>query len=158
MYRPLSFVDRFFTERLETSNVTFDSEIHIARVECPTLILHAQDDRIVPIFLTRKVYSNQGGRRASLGHYIIYADKKKILISTSSTKRAWNLGLPTGLHYSSSNSIKTWVAGTNIFAALRNYLLSSGRILKTREGNIGVTVTALFFCYRQFVDGDAGTS
>ena len=78
MYRPLSFVDRFFTERLEMSNVTFDSEVHIARVECPTLILHAQDDRIVPIFLTRKVYSNQGGRRASPGHYIIYADKKKL--------------------------------------------------------------------------------
>lgn len=56
IYRPLSVVDRFFTERLETNNVAFDSDVHIAGVECPTLILHARDDRIVPIFLTRKLY------------------------------------------------------------------------------------------------------
>ncbi|KAI9558776.1 hypothetical protein GHT06_015565 [Daphnia sinensis] len=56
IYRPLSVVDRFFTERLETNNVAFDSDVHIAGVECHILILHARDDRIVPIFLTRKLY------------------------------------------------------------------------------------------------------
>ncbi|XP_057368568.1 lysophosphatidylserine lipase ABHD12-like [Daphnia carinata] len=56
IYRPLSVVDRFFTERLETNNVAFDSDVHIAGVECPTLFLHASDDRIVPISLTRKLY------------------------------------------------------------------------------------------------------
>lgn len=55
LYRPLSVVDRFFTERLQSNNVAFDSDVHIAGVECPTLILHARDDPIVPVFLTKKV-------------------------------------------------------------------------------------------------------
>ncbi|XP_046646061.1 lysophosphatidylserine lipase ABHD12-like [Daphnia pulicaria] len=56
LYRPLSVVDRFFTERLQSNNVAFDSDVHIAGVECPTLILHARDDPIVPVFLTKKLY------------------------------------------------------------------------------------------------------
>jgi pimeloyl-ACP methyl ester carboxylesterase len=56
LYRPLSVVDRFFTERLPSNNVAFDSDVHIAGVECPTLILHARDDPIVPVCLTKKVY------------------------------------------------------------------------------------------------------
>ena len=55
LYRPLSVVDRFFTERLPSNNVAFDSDVHIAGVECPTLILHARDDPIVPVCLTKKV-------------------------------------------------------------------------------------------------------
>ena len=52
-------MDRFFTESLKTNNVAFDSAVHIARVECPTVILHALDDHIVPIFQPRKVFNEK---------------------------------------------------------------------------------------------------
>lgn len=55
MYRVLSFADRFFTERLQQNNLAFDSELYIGQVDCPTLMLHAQDDPIVSIDLCRQV-------------------------------------------------------------------------------------------------------
>lgn len=55
MYRVLSFADRFFTERLQQNNLAFDSELYIGQVDCPTLMLHSQDDPIVSIDLCRQV-------------------------------------------------------------------------------------------------------
>lgn len=59
MYRLLSFADRFFTERLERNNLSFDSELYIRHVDCPVLMLHARDDPIVSVYLCRKVLYDQ---------------------------------------------------------------------------------------------------
>lgn len=47
--------DWFFTEPLVANNLAFDSDIHITKIDCPILILHAQDDAVIPIILAKKV-------------------------------------------------------------------------------------------------------
>ena len=126
LYRPLSVVDRFFTERLPCNNVAFDSDVHIAGVECPTLILHARDDPIVPVFLTKKVCC-VCTPIITTGTFHRYRKNAKnrffpYLHVNSSTRRGWNPGLVNGLHYRSSNSTKTWNAPMNTFAEFLNCL------------------------------------
>lgn len=38
-----------------SNNLAFDSDVHIANINCPILILHAQDDKVVPLVLGKKV-------------------------------------------------------------------------------------------------------
>lgn len=44
-----------FIEPLEANNLAFKSDVHIAHIDVPILILHAQDDSVIPIALARKV-------------------------------------------------------------------------------------------------------
>ncbi|XP_057368522.1 lysophosphatidylserine lipase ABHD12-like isoform X1 [Daphnia carinata] len=56
IFRPIPAFDWFFTEPLVANNLAFDSDKHIARIDCPILILHAQDDAVIPIILAKKLY------------------------------------------------------------------------------------------------------
>jgi len=63
---PIPAFDWFFIEPLRANNLSFQSDVHIKNIDCPILILHAQDDFIIPIDLANKVltcfgclYANQ---------------------------------------------------------------------------------------------------
>ncbi|XP_066603801.1 lysophosphatidylserine lipase ABHD12 isoform X2 [Prorops nasuta] len=45
------------------NNLRFESDKHIVKVKCPVLILHAEDDNVIPIFLAEKLY------KAALNQY-----------------------------------------------------------------------------------------
>lgn len=72
-------MDRFFTESLKTNNVAFDSAVHIARVECPTVILHALDDHIVPIFQPRKVFNEKNIVIKNVKQYCVTSNLRQFL-------------------------------------------------------------------------------
>lgn len=55
MFRSIPGFDWFFTDPLVANNLAFSSDEHIARIDCPILILHAQDDAVVPLVLGKKV-------------------------------------------------------------------------------------------------------
>lgn len=40
---------------MQENNLKFESDRHILNIDCPILILHAEDDRVVPYKLGRKV-------------------------------------------------------------------------------------------------------
>lgn len=37
------------------NNLRFESDKHIAKIECPIMILHAEDDGVIPVHLAEKV-------------------------------------------------------------------------------------------------------
>lgn len=37
------------------NNLRFESDKHIGKIECPIMILHAEDDNVIPFFLAQKV-------------------------------------------------------------------------------------------------------
>lgn len=94
MGRPLTWVPpiaHLFQSTLVSQNVTFSSETKIIDVQSPMIILHAQDDRSVPIHLGRKLYkvAKSAGKtinfiefdsKARCGHNYIHTDKNFISI------------------------------------------------------------------------------
>lgn len=46
-----------FIDPLKNIGNEFKSDVHIAHISCSILILHAQDDNVVPVELGRKVSS-----------------------------------------------------------------------------------------------------
>ncbi|KAI8482658.1 Protein abhd12b [Branchiostoma belcheri] len=55
-WRYFPWFDWFFTDGLEANNIYFESDKHVAAITCPLLILHAEDDFIVPFRLGKKLY------------------------------------------------------------------------------------------------------
>lgn len=39
------------------NHLRFATDIHIGKVQCPIMILHAEDDEIIPIYLGEKVWN-----------------------------------------------------------------------------------------------------
>jgi len=64
IYRPIPAFDWFFTEPLRANNLAFESDSHIKNIYCPILILHAQDDAVVPILLGHKLYNSAVDQRS----------------------------------------------------------------------------------------------
>ncbi|XP_046457260.1 lysophosphatidylserine lipase ABHD12-like [Daphnia pulex] len=56
IFRPIPAFDWFFTEPLVANDLAFDSDLHIPKIDSPILILHAQDDAVIPIILAKKLY------------------------------------------------------------------------------------------------------
>lgn len=56
VFHSLPYFDWAFIDPIRDSGTEFKSDIHITRIPCPILILHAQDDRVVPVELGRKLY------------------------------------------------------------------------------------------------------
>lgn len=38
------------------NNLRFESDKHITKIDCPIMILHAEDDGVIPVFLAEKVW------------------------------------------------------------------------------------------------------
>lgn len=55
MFRYLPWFDFFFTEPMYQNGLKFQSDRHLVKVKAPILILHAEDDLVIPIKLGLKV-------------------------------------------------------------------------------------------------------
>jgi len=64
IFRPIPAFDWFFTEPLKANDLAFESDRHIKNVNCPILILHAQDDAVIPVFLAKKLYDSALNQRS----------------------------------------------------------------------------------------------
>ncbi|KAK8403096.1 hypothetical protein O3P69_000955 [Scylla paramamosain] len=56
VFHSLPYFDWAFIDPIRDSGNEFKSDSHITHIACPVLILHAQDDIVVPIELGRKLY------------------------------------------------------------------------------------------------------
>lgn len=64
IYRPIPAFDWFFTDPLKANNLAFESDLHIKNINSPILILHAQDDAVIPIFLAQKLFNSAVDQRS----------------------------------------------------------------------------------------------
>lgn len=55
IFHHLPYFDWAFIEPLREIGIEFQSDIHIIHITCAVIILHAQDDKVVPIELGRKL-------------------------------------------------------------------------------------------------------
>ncbi|KAK3893423.1 hypothetical protein Pcinc_002762 [Petrolisthes cinctipes] len=55
LFHYLPYFDWAFVQPLKSIDAEFKSDAHIPKVTCPILILHAQDDNVVPVQLGRKL-------------------------------------------------------------------------------------------------------
>ncbi|XP_075213567.1 lysophosphatidylserine lipase ABHD12 isoform X2 [Lycorma delicatula] len=90
LFRPLPWFDFFFVDPTYNNNFRFSSDIYLMNVTAPLLILHAEDDKVVPHHLGKKLYEKIKNHRRSetvntiklvsfdknrrLGHQNIYLD------------------------------------------------------------------------------------
>uniref|UniRef100_A0A3P9PCH4 Abhydrolase domain containing 12, lysophospholipase n=1 Tax=Poecilia reticulata TaxID=8081 RepID=A0A3P9PCH4_POERE len=66
VYRFLPGFDWFFLDSITANNIRFASDENVDHISCPVLILHAEDDGVVPFHLGKKLYS-LASRSSSLG-------------------------------------------------------------------------------------------
>lgn len=55
-YRPFPFLMWIFHNALSRMDVHFKTDQHITRVACPILMLHAEDDMVIPVHLARALF------------------------------------------------------------------------------------------------------
>uniref|UniRef100_A0A8C6MHS9 Abhydrolase domain containing 12, lysophospholipase n=1 Tax=Nothobranchius furzeri TaxID=105023 RepID=A0A8C6MHS9_NOTFU len=55
VYRFLPGFDWFFLDSISANNICFTSDENVNHISCPVLILHAEDDPVVPFHLGKKV-------------------------------------------------------------------------------------------------------
>ncbi|XP_076018782.1 lysophosphatidylserine lipase ABHD12 [Genypterus blacodes] len=68
VYRYLPGFDWFFLDPITANNIRFASDENVNHISCPVLILHAEDDGVVPFHLGKKLYS-LASRSKSLSGY-----------------------------------------------------------------------------------------
>ncbi|OWF53751.1 monoacylglycerol lipase ABHD12-like [Mizuhopecten yessoensis] len=56
-FRMLPWFEAVFLDTIDQNNISFTSDKNIAHVTTPLLILHAEDDKVVPFELGKKLYS-----------------------------------------------------------------------------------------------------
>ncbi|XP_025104569.1 monoacylglycerol lipase ABHD12-like isoform X2 [Pomacea canaliculata] len=70
-YRPFPLLMKIFHHALKRNDIQFSSDQHIIHVECPILMLHAEDDEIIPLSLARKLYSIAAETRSVNGSKVL---------------------------------------------------------------------------------------
>jgi len=55
LFKHLPWFHWMIVEPFYKNNLRFESDKHIAKINCPMMILHAQDDGVIPIHLANKV-------------------------------------------------------------------------------------------------------
>lgn len=55
LFKSLPWFSFTVVEPMQENNLKFENDRHILNVDCPILILHAEDDLVVPYKLGRKV-------------------------------------------------------------------------------------------------------
>lgn len=97
LFRPLPWFDFFFVDPVYDNNLRFESDVNLRNVTAPILILHAEDDHIVPYKLGLKLYNSiTKGRNKDYpvkfitfermlghGHHFIFTDRNLTSIITS---------------------------------------------------------------------------
>uniref|UniRef100_A0A3B5AB88 Abhydrolase domain containing 12 n=1 Tax=Stegastes partitus TaxID=144197 RepID=A0A3B5AB88_9TELE len=70
VYRYLPGFDWFFLDAITANNIRFASDENVNHISCPVLILHAEDDGVVPFHLGKKLYSLASQSKSLSGHKV----------------------------------------------------------------------------------------
>lgn len=70
VYRFLPGFDWFFLDAISANNIRFASDDNVDHISCPVLILHAEDDSVVPFHLGKKLYNLASQSKSLSGHKV----------------------------------------------------------------------------------------
>lgn len=70
VYRYLPGFDWFFLDAITANNIRFASDENVNHISCPVLILHAEDDSVVPFHLGKKLYDLASQSKSLSGHQV----------------------------------------------------------------------------------------
>ncbi|XP_029284303.1 lysophosphatidylserine lipase ABHD12 isoform X2 [Cottoperca gobio] len=70
VYRYLPGFDWFFLDAITANNIRFASDENVNHISCPVLILHAEDDSVVPFHLGKKLYIMASQSKSLSGHKV----------------------------------------------------------------------------------------
>ncbi|XP_015233019.1 PREDICTED: monoacylglycerol lipase ABHD12 [Cyprinodon variegatus] len=70
VYRFLPGFDWFFLDAISANNIRFASDENVDHISCPVLILHAEDDSVVPFHLGKKLYHLASRSQSLSGHKV----------------------------------------------------------------------------------------
>lgn len=70
VYRFLPCFDWFFLDAISANNIYFASDDNVNHISCPVLILHAEDDTVVPFHLGKKLYHLASRSQSLTGHKV----------------------------------------------------------------------------------------
>ncbi|XP_031697024.1 lysophosphatidylserine lipase ABHD12-like [Anarrhichthys ocellatus] len=70
VYRYLPGFDWFFLDAITANNICFTSDENVNHISCPVLILHAEDDAVVPFHLGKKLYNMASQSKSLSGHKV----------------------------------------------------------------------------------------
>ncbi|XP_061083515.1 lysophosphatidylserine lipase ABHD12 isoform X1 [Conger conger] len=70
VYRLLPGFDWFFLDTITVNDIRFASDENMGHISCPVLILHAEDDTVVPFHLGKKLYSIAAQSQSLTGHKV----------------------------------------------------------------------------------------
>ncbi|XP_030012601.1 lysophosphatidylserine lipase ABHD12 [Sphaeramia orbicularis] len=70
VYRFLPGFDWFFLDSITANNIRFASDENVHHISCPVLILHAEDDSVVPFHLGKKLFDAASQSKSLSGHKV----------------------------------------------------------------------------------------
>nr|XP_040035436.1 lysophosphatidylserine lipase ABHD12 [Gasterosteus aculeatus aculeatus] len=70
VYRYLPGFDWFFLDAITANDIRFASDENVKHISCPVLILHAEDDAVVPFHLGKKLYEAATRSQKLQGHKV----------------------------------------------------------------------------------------
>ncbi|KTF86415.1 hypothetical protein cypCar_00026141 [Cyprinus carpio] len=70
VYRYLPGFDWFFLDSITANDIRFASDENVNHISCPVLILHAEDDTVVPFQLGKKLYDLAAQSKSLNGHKV----------------------------------------------------------------------------------------
>uniref|UniRef100_A0AAY4BTQ2 Lysophosphatidylserine lipase ABHD12 n=1 Tax=Denticeps clupeoides TaxID=299321 RepID=A0AAY4BTQ2_9TELE len=70
VYRYLPGFDWFFLDAITANDIQFASDENVNHISCPLLILHAEDDTVVPFHLGKKLYNMAAQSKSLNGHKV----------------------------------------------------------------------------------------
>uniref|UniRef100_A0A8C7LP29 Lysophosphatidylserine lipase ABHD12 n=1 Tax=Oncorhynchus mykiss TaxID=8022 RepID=A0A8C7LP29_ONCMY len=68
VYRYLPGFEWFFLDTISANDIRFASDENVDHISCPLLILHAEDDSVVPFHLGKKLYNIASQSKSLSGH------------------------------------------------------------------------------------------
>uniref|UniRef100_A0A672HXU1 Abhydrolase domain containing 12 n=1 Tax=Salarias fasciatus TaxID=181472 RepID=A0A672HXU1_SALFA len=72
VYRYLPGFDWFFLDSITANNIRFASDENVNYISCPLLILHAEDDTVVPFHLGKKLFQVASTSKSLSGHKVLF--------------------------------------------------------------------------------------
>ncbi|KAK1793062.1 hypothetical protein P4O66_011473 [Electrophorus voltai] len=70
VYRYLPGFEWFFLDAITANDIRFASDENVNHISCPVLILHAEDDTVVPFHLGKKLYNMAAQSKSLSGHKV----------------------------------------------------------------------------------------
>ncbi|RXM28544.1 Monoacylglycerol lipase ABHD12 [Acipenser ruthenus] len=79
IYRNLPGFDWFFLDPITANDIRFASDENVKHISCPMLILHAEDDTVVPFHLGKKLYKIAASSPSLRGYKVQFVPFQKAL-------------------------------------------------------------------------------